>query len=418
MTLLESKAVSLYVHIPFCQKKCDYCDFFSLPCGASATAVPDSYIEALIREITFYARQYKIHAWKTVYIGGGTPSLLNVMQLKRLMTGIWNVVGGKRGEIEVTMEMNPESVTEPLLDACAGHGISRISLGVQSFNDDALAAVHRTATGKSALRALRLLSDRWKGEVSGDLIAGLPKESATSFKNGVEILASFPVHHVSLYSLTVENGTPLATARDSGAVTIDKGKIDRLWISGRSLLEKSGLRQYEVSNFARSDAYSMHNSAYWRLEPYIGCGAGATGSWYGEPNTDGSAGCGNGLRWSNTRDVAAYTDFWRGVAPDAETNERTLDDAPRETEVLDEKTQRFEYLMLGFRMLDGVSARAYQRRFNAPLADAIGATNGAFTRWQERHLARIIPERGGDDVCYALNKRGLLLLNQFLKELL
>lgn len=408
------RANSLYIHIPFCAKKCDYCDFFSLPVAKDCTlAVPDNYIEALIKEITFYVQQCKITVWKSIYIGGGTPSLLNAAQITKLMNAVWKLVGGQDENTEVTMEMNPESVREDLLLACAKNGINRISLGVQSLNDDSLASVHRIATKKMTLKALLLLSDCWKKRLSVDLIAGLPKETATTFKNGLEIICSFPLEHISLYSLTVEENTPFGKSVAAKTALYDPDKADKIWLSGRSFLERHGFYQYEVSNFSRSDCESVHNCAYWRLESYIGCGAGATGSLYGLAHADGSEGCADGIRWTNTTDIARYIAFWTAASGDG----LDMDTIPRQKEILTSDMQRFEFLMMGFRTKNGVSSQRYKTRFNANLEKVIGASDGVFARWQEQRLARVTSLASGDDY-YALNKRGILLLNRFLEELM
>ena len=354
----EGRAVSLYVHVPFCRKKCDYCDFFSMgqnTCAHFDTLKAD-YVSAVVQEVHFYAQYYNVSCWKTVYIGGGTPSQLAPAQVEALLRGIFSAAPAAPGA-EITMEVNPDDVTEALLASCARAGIQRISMGVQAFDQRALDGVRRGASSQAALRALELLQARWQGRLSCDLIAGLPRHTYASFADGVRTLVAFPnVDHISLYTLTVEDGTPLARQIAAGTVRWSPEKADRLWLCGRNLLERAGFSQYEVSNFSKPGAQSRHNLTYWHLQDYIGCGAGASGSVYGVRG-------GEGLRWTNTTDVAAYNAFWLSCAPAARPDGDPAQEEPalpRTTEVLSAATQEFEFLMMGFRLLSGVSAEEYK----------------------------------------------------------
>ncbi|MCR5724592.1 MAG: radical SAM family heme chaperone HemW [Treponema sp.] len=419
---------SLYIHIPFCRKKCDYCDFFSRPeeragnrgCGEKdREAIPSAYIDAVCREIAFYAEHYQIAAWNSIYIGGGTPSLLSPAQLCTIMNHIRGAapLAHEEEAAEVTMEMNPESVTESSIESAAAAGINRISVGIQALDDRALQAVHRLCSVKESRDALELLSRTWAAEykkrLSADMIAGLPSHTVKSFRQGLtELCSSYSLDHISLYTLTVEEGTPLARRIENGSVRWSAEKADRMWLSGRRILEQHGFRQYEVSNFAKPGCESRHNTVYWQLQSYIGCGAGASGSWYGDARKNGEAGCTPGLRWTNTTDIHAYQSFWsQPQKKDAYLK------PPRATEELSGNTQRFEYLMMGFRMLKGISEAAYRNRFNAELQDALtlSAEDGLFSKWQHMHLARITGK--APDRQFALTRRGILLLNRFLEEI-
>lgn len=425
------ESVSLYIHIPFCHQKCDYCDFYSLPRLAKNQAeprIPDSYIGSLLSEAAFYANRYDVKSWRTVYIGGGTPSLLTPTQLTHLMQGITKTAPLAE-HAEVTMEMNPESVSAALIQAAAATGINRISLGVQALDDTALKAVHRAGSKAQALQALTLLSEQWVnahgGRLSADLIAGLPKHTMPSFVRGIEELCSYPLDHISLYTLTIEDGTPLFRRIQNGSLPHSEEKADRMWLAGRHLLEKNGFQQYEVSNFAKPGCESKHNCVYWQLENYIGIGSGASGSWYGKPHADKSAGCEDGVRWTNPpleRGAVTATPAQKAAASAQKASPQQSLTLPEPIiEILDSDTQQFEYLMMGFRQLIGVSEKAFQSRFNTALSEAIGAQNGVFADWKKRRLARVIPVRNTDgtkDTRYALNRRGILLLNRFLEELL
>lgn len=399
---------SLYIHIPFCKKKCDYCDFFSIGEAdriGKCNDLSDSYISAVANEIRFYADFYAVSEWKTVYIGGGTPSLLSQSQILNLFSEIQKIAPFSK-DCEVTFEMNLDDVTENFLKTCEKAGINRLSMGIQALDDKALRAVSRVSSVSISMNALETLKKCWNGRLSVDFIAGLPCHTWKSFKNQFEILKKYPnIDHVSLYTLTVEENTPLAKKIESGKVPFSFEKADKMWISGRNMLEKLGFFQYEVSNFAKKGAESVHNQTYWKQENYIGVGAGASGTVY-------DFGKKSAVRWTNTLSIPAYEKKFAAAVPkDAET-------VPRTVEMLDEETLVFEFLMMGFRRLAGVCEQDFEERFQKSLSERIGASDsgGVFSKWQKLGLAR--SEKSARGMRYALNKRGILLLNRFLEELL
>ena len=403
---------SLYIHIPFCKKKCDYCDFFSIgerDRRGKANDLSDSYINALITEAHVYARRYNISEWRTIYVGGGTPSLLSPAQIIRLISGVKRSAHTSE-RTEITVEMNPDDVCAELLHAYEKSGVNRLSMGIQAIDDRALRAVNRGATVAMIQNALETLSVYWHGRLSVDFIAGLPNHTYASFKNQFDILKTYPgIDHVSLYTLTVEENTPLWKRIEDGNIAFSYEKADRMWLIGRNLLEQNGFLQYEVSNFAKPGAESRHNTTYWKQEDYIGVGAGATGTVYDFEKKSAE-------RWTNTLSIPAYC---AGVANAAHSDASgALAHVKRSVEFLDEATLEFEFLMLGFRRCQGVSAREFERRFGRPLAFRLGADkkDGVFSQWQKNRLATIKKTPDGDTI-YSLNRRGILLLNRFLVEL-
>ena len=388
------KEVSLYVHIPFCKKKCAYCDFFSEP---RQNGVSDEYVSALINEIAFLKKSYGADSWRTVYIGGGTPSLLSCEQLSLLCGKISAM--SQNAIAEFTVEMNPDDITPSLLLAAENSGVSRLSVGVQSLNDSALRAVSRRCTRKTTLSALEMLKENWRGRLSLDAIAGLPGESTDEFLSSLKEIASFCPEHISLYSLMLEENTPLFRQIEDGRIFFDSEKADEQWILGRDFLKSQGFFQYEVSNFAKKGAESLHNSVYWHLEDYLGAGSGAAGSLYGA----------DGFRWSNTLDIEKYTKFWL-------SDDNSLEKMPRQTEKLTLETQETEFLMMGFRLLSGVSENEYRRRFGKSLAKRIGMDDGVFAKWASRSDAKIFGN--GNERFFALSESGILFLNSFLASVL
>ena len=407
----------LYVHIPFCTSKCSYCDFFSVPCNEK---IADEYIAAVLTEAACTASLWDIDSWKTIYVGGGTPSLLSEKQIDRLFSGLLKM--SRKAPLEVTMEVNPSDVTESLLDAASASGVTRISCGIQSFSDASLCRVRRRSRASDVYRALSLFEKKRPYSLSVDMIARLPEETDASFASGLQTLLSYNVDHISLYSLTVEEGTPLCTEIESGKIQHNIDASDALWISGRDFLCGAGYEQYEVSNFCRRGGECLHNLAYWNLESYAGIGAGATGTFYGKNMS---------ARFTNTRDIDSYTRFWNGEKIDADDfrsriffsddfrtvqvraeRERKFAELPFSVEYIDKKTEAFEFFMMGLRMTRGICRETYEARFGAfpEKAEAL------FTAWEGRGLALRRKKNGAH--FYALTKEGLLFLNEFLEALL
>ena len=274
---MPNKVSSLYIHIPFCRSKCAYCDFFSVTEDADS-----AYLKALSNEISYYADYYSVDEWQTVYIGGGTPSLLKPEQIDFLMDAVKKSCrNGIAAEAEVTIEANPADITEDFLDTLIKNGINRLSLGVQCMNGGVLRTLGRRADAECTEKALQLIKEKWLAEkrrFSVDFISGLPGLTDSEFISGMEKTLSYGPDHVSLYSLMLEEGTPLFSAVESGKVTYSEEASDRQWFAGRDLLKRNGFAQYEVSNFAKPGYESRHNTVYWHLDDYIGCGAGACGT--------------------------------------------------------------------------------------------------------------------------------------------
>ncbi len=382
---------SLYIHIPFCKSKCSYCDFFSVPCGEQC--VPDEYISSLCNEIKIRKAENKIDFLETVYIGGGTPSLLKPSQLSRILKEVFS--GLRIAPKEITIESNPDDISRELLEEFYSCGITRISCGIQSFNDSALKNVKRRGNEKIIRASVELIKKYWKGVFSADLISGLPKEDEKSFLQTLNELLLFRPEHISMYSPTIEEETPLGKSFFSGKFDYDFEKADKIWISGRDFLLRNGYEHYEVSNFCIPGFECQHNMAYWKQNDYIGCGAGGTGTFYGK----------NSVRFTNVADIKKYILFWKKA--DGSKN------APGAEEKLSLETQSFEFFMMGLRTLIGVSREDYKRRFGA---DFSGKFVAVFERWMKKDLC-CVKEIDGEHF-YSMNENGILFLNRFLEEIL
>ena len=385
---------SLYIHIPVCLKKCDYCDFFSLPLdgltnvGARTAreTVQDRLVDGLCREITWWQERFRIEAWKTVYIGGGTPSLLSHGNIARLCAKIDTCEKkGLSSYSEWTIEANPEDITGEWLRACTEAGINRLSIGVQSLDDACLAAVNRRGSAEKTLAALALVSRIWKGRLSLDMIAGLPGQTAQTLVEDLSRIQAFGPDHLSLYSLTVEDGTPLSrkVRGKNGPILPNEDEATDIWLAGRDYLRANGFTQYEVSNFCRAGSESRHNLTYWNLESYIGVGPGATGTIVKNDTA---------TRYTDSRDIAQWLD-------DPEKG--------RETEEIGRDESLKEVLLMGMRLASGIDKSAFRERFGYEILSCVPETAA---RWIRNGLL----QDSGTSI--ALSPEGLLYLNRFLAD--
>lgn len=417
---------SLYIHIPFCTSKCTYCDFFSIPVGSDFSfcektqKIFKDYVLALKKELEYYFEKFQIKSLKTIYIGGGTPSLLSVEQIQ----DIFNFISSKlkiEENAEITLEANPQDISEEFLEKLKKTPVNRLSLGIQCCNDNVLKSLERRCDINQVNFALDIIKNKWVScglSFSCDLISGLPFLSDEDFIFGLEKVISSGVNHISLYSLMIEDGTVLEKQISRNEIEYSDEKNDNQWILGKEFLEKKGFYQYEVSNFAKKGFESRHNTVYWRTENYLGCGAGATGT----------VDC---FRWNNVCDVEKYCDFWLhadfGENFVYELEKVQNEKNPRIVEILSEKEKEFEFLMMGFRLREGVKSSVYKKRFGFDLGKRLGCSLdskiekknlGVFDKWKEKKLCDVEKTLDTEDERFFLTGDGLLFLNQFLEELM
>lgn len=281
--------LGIYIHIPFCRSKCDYCDFYSL---AGRDDRMDAYQKALLAHIKETAPLARGIPVDTVYVGGGTPSYYGGKRLKELLAAVQKQYSVER-DAEITLEANPDSVDARSLRGLRRAGFNRLSLGMQSACPEELLAVHRPHTQEQTDQAVAAAKRAKFKNLSLDLIYGLPGQTMDSWKATVEHALSLIPQHLSCYGLKVEEGTPLAARTAAGeALPDDDAQADLyLWTVGR--LERAGYCQYEISNFAKPGYASQHNLRYWLTRPYIGFGPGAHSDF-------------GGRRYSFLRDLDRY----------------------------------------------------------------------------------------------------------------
>ncbi|HEX5655712.1 MAG TPA: radical SAM family heme chaperone HemW [Polyangiales bacterium] len=321
--------VSVYLHFPWCLRKCPYCDFATSPL-AKAEIPHRSYADAILRELEMRAPQGRLYS---VFFGGGTPSLWEPAELGRVLQGVLGAFAERAPDVEITVECNPSSLDHERAAALRAVGVNRLSVGVQSLDDDELkflGRLHDRALALKALEAARASFER----VSADLMFALPSQPAERFYGYLDTLLEMELSHVSAYALTIEAATPFgAQARKGLLRPAPDESYARMFAGVADKMEAAGFGHYEVSNYARPGESSRHNQHYWRGGAYLGLGAAAVG-------------CIAGRRWRNHPDATRYMD--RAHTPGVEVFE----------EELDATDQIREALMLGLRTQEGVDLEA------------------------------------------------------------
>ena len=255
----------LYIHIPFCHSKCAYCDFYSMPRMEKAS----EFVDALERE--YRARRNEIVEPSTVYLGGGTPSALPTDLLER----IFSIIPLENAK-EITMEVNPEDITERFADWIAQSPVNRVSMGVQSLNDEELTAIGRRHSASDAIRAAEMLRSAGISNLSLDLIFGLPGQTVGSWQDTLAGVIALNPQHLSAYALMLEPGTRLWAKQKAGTLSVpSEQEVATMYAHLCSITANNGFEHYEISNFAKKGFRSVHNSSYWDLTPYLGLGPGA-----------------------------------------------------------------------------------------------------------------------------------------------
>lgn len=331
----------IYIHIPFCRARCSYCDFAT---GTYEGALAQRYVRAVAREVTAFRPTEDVPDVDTIYFGGGTPSLLTPAQVAHILRAVRERFRVAENA-EVTMEMNPGTVTIDALREFRAQGVNRASFGAQTFDDLELKRLGRTHTAADVRRTFALLREAGFTNISFDLIAGLPSQTLSGWSRNLTQALALRPEHLSFYILEVHEGTPLAEQIKRGA---EKRPDDDLAAEMyRVMLERSateGYEHYEISNLCLPGYESRHNTKYWTGDAVYGFGCSAH-------SYDGRR-----TRWSNERDAARYTSLIEtGHTPVVETTE------------LDERAARAESIFLGLRLMRGVDLEEYRTRFGADL---------------------------------------------------
>ncbi|SCI01612.1 Oxygen-independent coproporphyrinogen-III oxidase 2 [uncultured Blautia sp.] len=339
----QNKKIELYVHIPFCVKKCDYCDFLSAPAGRDTQ---EQYVQALLHEIQTEGGRRK-EPVASVFIGGGTPSILEADLLEKILKALYRCFYIEK-EAEVTMEANPGTLTLEKLRICRENGVNRLSLGLQSPDDTELASLGRIHDYQQFLESYQMAREAGFHNVNVDLMFGIPGQTRDGWEKSLRTVAALNPEHISAYSLIIEEGTPFA-ARNLKLP--DEDTEYQMYEDTARILGEYGFEQYEISNYAKVGKACIHNIGYWTGVSYLGLGLGA-------------ASLMDGCRFTNTTSLERYTTASR--KPDFPDNIR------KDLIKLTRQEQMEEFMFLGLRLRSGISKAEFAQRFGIPIEEIYG----------------------------------------------
>ena len=330
--------LGIYVHVPFCRSKCSYCDFYSM-CDER---LHDLYIEAVCNHIQEAGEAASLHIVDTIYFGGGTPSYLGGDGLSLILSAIRKHFDVSP-DAEITFEANPDSVTDKLLRKLRSEGFNRVSLGIQTDDDELLSLIGRPHNYAQAVEAVRKIRRHGFRNLSIDLMYGLPEQTLQGWKKTLLNVLKLAPEHISCYGLKLEEGTPLERQKDALDFPDDDLQAD-MYLSAIAILADKGYRQYEISNFCKKGAVSRHNLKYWQGGEYLGFGPDASSDFGGQ-------------RFTMLRDVRRYI---AGIRNDGQVL-REVQDVPF-------RERAGEYLMMRLRTVSGIDPKEYEKKYLLPFA--------------------------------------------------
>jgi len=373
---METKPIGIYVHIPFCKRKCNYCDFCS---EAADEEKIKCYVDALCEEIKLFTSKKKIRV-NTVFLGGGTPSVLDVKSFKKVFFTLresFDILS----DAEITVEVNPGTVTEEKALAFVNEGVNRISIGLQSIHENELKKLGRIHNFEDFLNTYQLFKTVGIKNLSVDLMYGIPEQTISSFEKTLKKITELKPSHISCYGLIIEEGTPFFKNRDNLNLPSEEEEYEMYSLAHKMLTER-GYRHYEISNYAKCGFTSQHNLKYWRDEEYIGFGISAHSYFEGK-------------RFYNTSNFSEYFTLDRAKYNKEESEQKGIDP--------------FEYAMLALRLDDGFSLTEYEKLFGKSF---LNGNEEKIKRLSELGFLRI----NGDRI--SLTHEGFYLSNSILSDLL
>ena len=373
----QNKKIELYVHIPFCVKKCDYCDFLSAPAGRDTQ---EQYVQALLHEIQTEGGRRK-EPVASVFIGGGTPSILEADLLEKILKALYRCFYIEK-EAEVTMEANPGTLTLEKLRICRENGVNRLSLGLQSPDDTELVSLGRIHDYQQFLESYQMAREAGFHNVNVDLMFAIPGQTGEAWRQHLYQVAELNPEHISAYSLIIEEGTPFA---EQNLDLPDEDTEYQMYEDTAEILERYGYRQYEISNYAKQGYMCRHNAGYWQRLEYLGFGLGAS-SLYG------------GMRFSNTHQMQEYL-----------KESRNPDQIRKDVTVLSRNEQIEEFMFLGLRMTEGISEKKFEENFDVRLMDIYG---DILQKYEETGFMEHIETK------WRLTRKGIHVSNHILADFL
>lgn len=387
--------LEIYIHIPFCVKKCDYCDFLSAPADLETK---EKYVEALINEIKLNKNKMSEYVVDTVFIGGGTPSLLEENQISKIMSVLRDNCNMSENP-EITIECNPGTITESKLLEYKKSGINRISFGLQSTNDEELKSIGRIHNYAGFLESYNLARKCGFDNINVDLMSALPGQTLKSYEETLNKVVRLEPEHISAYSLIVEENTLMydrvKKAQIKGInILPDEESERKMYYLTNNILRSNGYRKYEISNYSKPGKECKHNIGYWQRKEYLGFGIGAA-SLYKEN------------RYNNISDINKYIEVLTnnikdnsinnvGNSSEVENQVNILNSIVKNLQQLTERDRMEEFMFLGLRMMEGVSMEKFERYFGKPYMEVYGKV-------QERM----------EDKRFLINDNGYVKLTEF-----
>lgn len=372
----QENLFEIYIHIPFCVKKCEYCDFLSFGAGLS---VQKRYMQALQREVDSLPSQKRMVS--SVFIGGGTPSLVE----SELIGGVVDNLKKKytfTPDAEITIEANPGTLTSAGLKCYKNHGINRLSIGLQSVSDKELKMLGRIHTFREFQESYECAREEGFSNINVDLMFALPGQTRESWKNSLKTVSEMGPEHISAYSLIIEEGTPFAARKLD---LPDEETEYQMYEDTAKILREYGYLQYEISNYAKKEFACRHNIGYWKRTDYIGIGLGASSLFEKE-------------RFTNTSDLEEYLQF--SSCPERIRKDR---------EQLSVRDEMVEFMILGLRMTEGVSEKEFSDQFGSNLMKVYGNILDKY-----KHMEMI--ENNGDR--WRFTRKGIHVSNRILADFL
>ncbi|MCL0031129.1 radical SAM family heme chaperone HemW [Dehalococcoidia bacterium] len=384
-----SDGLGLYVHIPFCLSKCNYCDFNTY---AGIENQFTSITNALVSELNYWGEVLQRPKINTVFLGGGTPSYLPDKQ-KTLIFEAINSKFNLDNDVEITMECNPDDITPSRLDQWVSLGLNRLSLGVQSFDETILQSIDRRHTGEDALKAIECSKNSGVDNINIDLMFGLPNQELSDWVKTIKLALETNVSHFSIYGLQLEKGTPLEVSVLAGKIsTPGNESMADMYETTCEILENTNYKQYEISNWSLEGKQCKHNLLYWENKSYIGCGPGAS-SYV------------NGVRFTNIKSPKGYVKAIKKTKPNDSDIFRS--EAIFELEPQTVPIAVLETMMLGLRLNEGISDNQFRKKLGTSM----------FTVFEKE--IRELVESGlitKNDRCLKLTRRGQLLANEVISK--
>ncbi|MCM1179046.1 MAG: radical SAM family heme chaperone HemW [Clostridium sp.] len=351
----EIRDLSIYVHIPFCRAKCSYCDFLSF--AGCEHSKQEQYVNALCREINAYAFLSEEYRVQTIFFGGGTPSYIDADFICRILETVRNVFDVAK-DAEVTIEGNPDSLNPDKLQTYKEAGINRLSIGLQSANDDMLLRIGRIHNYNQFMAAYTSARQTGFDNINVDLMAGLPSENMDSYLRTLETVGKLQPEHISAYSLSVEEGTPLSTHEELLAMLPKEEEERQMYAETKHFLGQGGYKRYEISNYAKEGFACRHNKVYWTGGEYLGVGLGAAS--YLAARLE-NAHCGK-IRFHGIENMDEYIERFMGCDG---MHYQDLYFCKREDEME-------EFMFLGLRLMQGVSREEFRNRFGVTMESVYG----------------------------------------------